>query len=615
MRLKSVWISEYKNLRDFTLTFDGDSFLDVFVGKNGTGKSNFFEALVEIYHFIFSSVKRRSEIGFDFQIAYEIEGEEVCVRRENGEMTINNRIRATMGSTPIPDNVIIYYSGHGDTIDTTVRRYAKAYARRNKKWKGDEARQFISIGAEYKEMLLSILLMQPADCAARRYICEKLGINVTTETATLTLKPPAFEHPTVEVGDTRSFLWGAQGISLAFVEKLLNCVRGDFTRDSIYDRTRDRYTIPINRRLFAEEFTDGSASELFRSLDNLKTLGMFESLSIPIGLDDGRPIFVRDFSDGQFQSIYIFAISELFKDRNCITLLDEPDSFLHPEWQFEFLKQVVDVAATEAAQTNHVLLSSHSASTVARSQKQEIQMFEIDDGCVSIRSSNKTSIIKSLSAGLISFSETEARMNIAFNLKNTNGPVLFTEGVTDELILETAWKKLRGNAARPFDIQNAFSCGFLRNLLKDVSLYESNPDRKFIGLFDFDEAYKDWVQLGVNLETNPSRCMAKKLNAREGYALLLPVPGNPHIARQVVNPDTGDHYAGRSLLTIELLLHGVPGLDAHFEVDQSRPERFTRFIGDKVRFAKETVPAVPAEHFVAFEPIFESVERIVGTAD
>jgi len=40
MRLKSVFISQYKNLRNFDLTFDGTSFIDVFVGKNGSGKSN-----------------------------------------------------------------------------------------------------------------------------------------------------------------------------------------------------------------------------------------------------------------------------------------------------------------------------------------------------------------------------------------------------------------------------------------------------------------------------------------------------------------------------------------------------------------------------------------------
>lgn len=49
MRLKHVYISNYKNLKDFELSFDNDSFLDVFIGKNGSGKSNFFEALIEIF--------------------------------------------------------------------------------------------------------------------------------------------------------------------------------------------------------------------------------------------------------------------------------------------------------------------------------------------------------------------------------------------------------------------------------------------------------------------------------------------------------------------------------------------------------------------------------------
>ena len=38
MRLRSVWISQYKNLRDFMLNFDGSGFIDIFVGKNGSGQ-------------------------------------------------------------------------------------------------------------------------------------------------------------------------------------------------------------------------------------------------------------------------------------------------------------------------------------------------------------------------------------------------------------------------------------------------------------------------------------------------------------------------------------------------------------------------------------------------
>lgn len=40
MRLKLLSISHYKNLKNFNLEFDGESFVDLFVGKNGSGKSN-----------------------------------------------------------------------------------------------------------------------------------------------------------------------------------------------------------------------------------------------------------------------------------------------------------------------------------------------------------------------------------------------------------------------------------------------------------------------------------------------------------------------------------------------------------------------------------------------
>ena len=613
MRLKSVWISEYKNLRDFTLTFDGHSFLDIFVGKNGTGKSNFFEALVEIFNFVFASTKRRSEIGFDFDILYEINGADVHIRREDGQLWVNGTNRATIGGDLTPDNVIIYYSGHGVTIASTVNQYAKAYARRNRNWTGEEAREFISIGSEYKEMLLSILLMQPEDCAARRYICQKLGIKVTTETVTLRLSPPTFKHKNVEVGDVASFLWGAKGKSLEFVERLLNCVRGDFSRDSIYDRSQDRYSIRINLELFRQEFTETSSSGLFRQFDNLKTLGMFEALSIPIGLADGRPVLVGDFSDGQFQSIYIYAITEFFKDRNCITLLDEPDSFLHPEWQFSFLKQVEDIASTEAAQTNHVLLSSHSASTIVEANEPQIRLFEISEGSVSAVCRDKATVVHSLSAGLITFSEREARLNIYHNLKNTEGPVLLVEGVTDEIIIETAWSKLKGAALRPFEVLSAFSCTTLGRLMRSDEFYAKNQGRVIFALFDWDEAFNEWnMNNSQIIQQDVALCLTKKRNGVDGYNMLLPVPEDHSCRGQVVDAASGQHYANNSSLPIELLFRDAPGLDAYFEIDPTRPGGCQRFKGNKANFAKEVVMEMQSEYFEPFRPVFDFIEEIIG---
>lgn len=614
MRLKSVWISEYKNLRDFDLTFDGDSFLDIFVGKNGTGKSNFFEAVVEIFNFTFASTKRRAEIGFDFDILYEIDGQDVRIRREDGQMQVNGDNRATISRDLTPDNVIIYYSGHSDTIASTVNKYAKAYARRNRKWTGAEAREFISIGAEYKEMLLSILLMQPEDCAARRYICRKLGIEVTSETVTLTLSPPSFRHPDVEVGDAASFLWGASGMSLQFVERLLNCVRGDFSRDSIYARENDRYNIRINLELFRQEFAEVSSSDLFRQFDNLKTLSMFEALSIPIGLADGRPILVRDFSDGQFQSIYIYAITEFFKDRNCITLLDEPDSFLHPEWQFSFLKQVEDIASTEAAQTNHVLLSSHSASTIVEANEPEIRLFEIADGNVSATRRDKATVVQSLSAGLITFSEREARLNIYHNLKNTAGPVLMVEGVTDEIIFETAWRKLYGDDAhRPFEILSAFSCTTLGRLMRSNEFYHDNQGRTIFALYDWDDAYNEWnMNHSQVVQDDVSRCLVRKRNGVDGYNLMLPVSNGHSCHGQVVNAASGEHFKSKSSFPVELLFRDAPGVDAHFEIDPTRPGGCQRFKGDKASFAKEVISGLQPDAFEPTRPVFEFILGIIN---
>ena len=71
MRLKYVYISEYKNLKDFTLNFDGASFIDVFVGKNGSGKSNLFEALIEIFRHLYE-FNHKGKIGFEYVVRYEI---------------------------------------------------------------------------------------------------------------------------------------------------------------------------------------------------------------------------------------------------------------------------------------------------------------------------------------------------------------------------------------------------------------------------------------------------------------------------------------------------------------------------------------------------------------
>lgn len=612
MRLKSAWISNYKNLRDFSLSFDGESFLDIFVGKNGTGKSNFFEALVEIFRHVFDSADKLGAVGFDYEVTYEIEGTDTTIAFRDDILTIDGRERRTVGRTPVPDNVLVYYSGHNPTINNTVARYERAFADNSKSWDADAARKFIGVHADYKEMLLSVLLMQPDECIARQYLCEKLNIDVVSREAfNLTLKRPSFaSRVQVDVADGETFLWGAKGAVRAFLDKLTDCISGGFTLGSLYNRELDQYDIPIDINRFRDRFHDVSASELFRSFDQLKAIDMFYGLSVPLRLKSGDVAKVGDFSDGQFQSVYIFAISELFKDRNCITLLDEPDSFLHPEWQFGFLKQVVDITGSQAAQTNHVLLSSHSASTISRSSETKIRMFEFGPNGVTVTARNKASIVKSLSAGLITFSEKEAKLSIYEVLENTTDSILFTEGLSDKIILDAAIEKLFPGENIGLVVQGAFDRIFLRNLFSRDELRKNYKGRSMFALFDFDEAFNDWDGLKhcEMVQEDPTLGLGKRLNHKAHCAFLLPVPPHATLRRQALSGDGEPFKDGSACLPIELLFCDPDALGDHFSKKEVMGGgEVIQFIGDKTGFANHVAENFTADQFECLRPLLEFV--------
>jgi predicted ATPase len=609
MRLKSVFISNYKNLRNFSLSFEGDSFIDIFVGKNGSGKSNFLEALIEIFDHIYGFRPGETGPDFDYDIAWEIDETKTRVAWLGKQLSINGKARKYVYRTPLPSNIIVYYSGQNQTVADLIRRYRTSYRRKVRKATVAESPRFIGIGPDYKPLMLALMLMLPEKATARQILCKKLGIEVTGGTTWLTLCRPSIAHKTktYEPFDDDELFWGTKGIARDFLDKLMGCIVGDFSPGSLYQRDVDSYRIDIDVEKFRLAFADTPPDEVFCLFNSLRALGMIEDIAVPIRLAANTQVSSRAFSDGQFQSVYLFAISELFKNRNCITLLDEPDAFLHPEWQYEYLQQIQTISA-EAAKTNHILMSSHSASTIAAKVDARLRIFETGEANIEAHHREKADIIKSLSAGLITFSEKEASLSLDFILENTTGPVLFVEGVSDVLILKTAWKRLYPANSCPFEIVQAFDCGYLRNLLRRQALYDGNPGRTFFALFDFDAAYQDWIQLGDLIEGDISKCLTRQKQGYEAYALLLPVPAGLSIRNQVFNAGTGGTYAGDSRLTIELLFRDVPTLKQYFVVDPGDKAGWIKFQGTKVQFAETVVPTLKDQYFEVFRPIFDFVK-------
>ncbi|MBE03456.1 MAG: hypothetical protein CMI11_12455 [Oceanospirillales bacterium] len=616
MRLTSLYIGQYKNLRDFSLSFDGSSFLDVFVGKNGTGKSNLFEALIEIFRHLVEFDRDKAPCDFNYRIGFEIDGKETNIECSNGQLNINGRVRKTVGKTPLPDNVLIYYSGHNDTVAKLVEQYEEAFRKRIKRADFDEARYFIGIGPEYKELLLAVLLMQPETCKARQFICQKLGIETVASEAKVVLERPAYAADSrfdIELNDKTDRYWKPEGITKTFLNRLHGCIStatGSPVRSEGYFAADDRYILYFDIAKIREEFSDLSPQELFRQFDNLKTLEMLSEITIPLTLNGGVDASINHFSDGQFQSVYIYSIIELFKDRNCITLLDEPDAFLHPEWQFDFLKQVFEITDT-TAKNNHVLMSSHSAVTLIPHDKTKIKFFDIKGNQANCYDLPKTIAIKKLSADLIRYSEQEQLLSIINAIQIENKPVLFTEGSTDPIILKEAWYKLY-DEEMPFIPFYAFSCTFIKQLLTDHRIHAEMSGLPVFALFDFDKAYDQWNGLnGTVSETDPLKGMIKQWAEGESYALMLPVPASADIQKQVIrNAATGETFGGDSCCEIEHLFYG---LDATRNYYQQEPcVGGTKIVfksdGEKTTFAKEVVPTLDTACFEVFRPMFEFIK-------
>ena len=622
MRLTSLYIGQYKNLRDFSLSFDGGSFIDVFVGKNGTGKSNLFEALIEIFRHLVEFDRDKASCDFNYRIGFEIDGKATEIGWNSGTLTINGKERKTIGKTPLPDNVLIYYSGHNDTVANLVEQYEEAFRKRIKRADFDEVRYFIGIGPDYKERLLAVLLMQPDTCKARQFICQKLGIATVAPEVRVLLDRPAYAADSrfnIELNDETDRYWRPEGISKDFLDRLHGCINtatGSPVRSEGYFSSDDRYILYFDISKIRQEFADLTPQELFRQFDNLKTLGLMAEISIPLKLANGVDATIAHFSDGQFQSVYIYSIVELFKDRNCITLLDEPDSFLHPEWQFDFLKQVFEITDT-AAKNNHVLMSSHSAVTLIPHDKKKIKFFDIKDNHANCYDLPKAIAINKLSSALIRYSEQEQLLSIINAIQIEKKPVLFTEGSTDPIIIKEAWYKLY-NEDMPFIPFYAFSCTYITKLITDNRIHAEMGGLPVFALFDFDKAYDQWKGMNGNvIEDDPFKGKIKKWAAGDSFAIMLPIPANPHIQKQVIkNAVTKETYGGSSCCEIEHLFYGQAATTEYFqeEPNPGGTQIVFKADSDKTSFAKEVVHLLDVSCFEPFRPVFEFIKTKCATA-
>lgn len=138
MRLKSLHISNWKNLEDFRIEFGEESFTSVLVGRNATAKSNLLEALIVI----FRDLDLGDPPAFAYKLKYACRDKLISIDADPNRIGSDSlRILVGGGRVPIqqfsrrgggenlPSNVFVYYSGHSDRILSHFEKHEDQFDR------------------------------------------------------------------------------------------------------------------------------------------------------------------------------------------------------------------------------------------------------------------------------------------------------------------------------------------------------------------------------------------------------------------------------------------------------------------------------------------------------
>jgi ABC-type branched-subunit amino acid transport system ATPase component len=395
--LDSLHISSYKQLRDFRLDFQKEGerleWLTVLFGINGSGKTTVLECLTLIFrglHEKYALRKRGVTVPFDFTLTYSIGPTVVTALAEEkvvefmptpvqvvgkklNEKKYSLDLSISVGSmgghelVPYLDreeiielipNVVVYYSGLSETLSLIYQSYENRYLRELKRTaKTDDAaysrvKRFPLFYLRHRDigLLTAALVSSPENADLINFFTNILQVTPTKKSCV---------HLRFRGHSTLAELIEKSGEDYLgyFFRELAKRKSGesyDFIGGTVLE-----FSLVVWNKL-REEF--GTEEDLFTLLLMLRSQGDLRDITVYFDSMHTSAIAIphQGLSEGEQQMLTIRALSELLVRENTLLLFDEPDTFLHPQWQQEFFDALAPLADRASC-----LLTTHSSVLLA----------------------------------------------------------------------------------------------------------------------------------------------------------------------------------------------------------------------------------------------------------
>lgn len=398
MRIDKVYIkTRFKNLIDFKIDIDENTWETVLLGLNATGKSNFMEALVIIFRdldLIFKFKSKQSQ-AFDYYIKYECRGNIIEITFEHGKYTfiVNNKTLTKEFTKNIeyylPKHVFIYYSGISDRLHDLYYQHQKRYYEEiikpsSRRDKFDSIRRiFLVQNIQASFALIAFYMFKDQEEETIKFLKEELRIK-DFGSALFILKEPNWAK---SKKNNDSLFWGATGLVRRFIEDLLLFSYAPIEHQTRVDisykksETQDRiYLYLKDRQTFSDlvELKYKNKIELFNALESIHISDLLYDVKIKVQKENvSDELGMSELSEGEKQLITVLGLLKFTKDDESLILLDEPDTHLNPVWKWKYLDYLNKVVKRK--ESTQIIFCSHDPLVIGNLKKNQVQIFKINE--------------------------------------------------------------------------------------------------------------------------------------------------------------------------------------------------------------------------------------------
>lgn len=424
MQLKHLYIKDYKILKDFHIDFPYDfkKYISVFIGANGSGKSTILEAIAQIFSNVY--LNEKAKFGFEleysvrldniteetfnsgeFHIAYILvklqakQGEKIQVSVDSGMddtdftdkiISEKHKVILNQGSQQValsylPDNIVIYYSGLSKIMQKLVEPHNQIISKKYRKNNTLAKRDFFYFEPKHFGIILTGLLSYEYGDVPK-FLFKKAKI-LGVQSIQIRLKKPEWANDTIQN------FWGAKGEVRNFLDylnensaSLENLQTPDQTKgigNIVIEAWQDEaliISIISQQKLYEIREYLIEERKLFEVLNIMLSDGILDNISFSL-FDENRNGF-SILSEGEQQTIIIKGLTEFLSEKNSLFLFDEPDTYLHPKWQRQFISEIENTIENSYDAENSFIIATHSPQLLSNAKSEMNFVKIIEDGAL-----------------------------------------------------------------------------------------------------------------------------------------------------------------------------------------------------------------------------------------